>query len=120
MTLRLHAVSSSLPTLAPRENLREHERLALSARCWIDDGRHTLYVRIHNLSRNGLSVRAPVPFQPNGAVDLELELPAGRVRVRAEVVWVDDGTNSSGPRMGARFVEVTEGVEALELALETG
>jgi len=118
MSLRLHAVAPSLPEILPGDNHREHPRHALSARCWIDDGRHTLYVRVHDVSHGGISVRAPVPFKPSGAVDLELELPHGRVRVRAEVVWVRDATGGSGARMGARFLEFSEGAEALTQALQ--
>ncbi len=120
MSLRLHAVASVMlsPEVLPSDNHREHPRHALSARCWIDDGRHTLYVRIHDVSHGGISVRAPVPFKPSGNVDLELELPHGRVKVRAEVVWVRDATGGTGARMGARFLEVSEGKEALALALQ--
>ena len=94
---------------------RRHPRLELPARCWIEDGEHTVYLRVHDVSRGGLSVRAPVPFQPAGAVEMRLELPGGRlVRVRGEVVWTrPDGGEASGPRMGARFLEFVEGEEDL-------
>src|SRR6185503_4778623 len=100
----------------PRCELRRHPRLELPVRCWIVDSAHTVYLRIHDLSRGGLSVRAPMPFLPRGPVELTLELPGGGlVRARGEVVWVEplDAPARGGPRMGARFLEFLEGEEEL-------
>jgi hypothetical protein len=90
----------------PQDNRRKHPRVRIAARCWIVGGRHTLYVRIHDISRGGLSVRAPVPFRPNEKLDLRLELPGGRqISAEAVVVWTrTELPTPSGPRMGARFV----------------
>ena len=109
------------PELAGAEPAREkrrHPRVEMALRCWILDERHTVYLRVHDLSRGGLSVRAPVPFAPSGRVEVGLELPGGqRVRARGEVVWVrdrEDPTSAArGARMGARFLEFLEGEEAL-------
>jgi len=103
-----------VPSEPPREQ-RKHPRFELAVRCWITDARHTLYLRVHDISRGGLSVRAPVPFAPSGRIEVGLELPGGRrVRARGEVVWVRSSTAAeSGPRMGARFVEFVEGEEEL-------
>ncbi len=103
-----------LPAEPPREQ-RRHPRFELAVRCWIMDARHTLYLRVHDISRGGLSVRAPVPFAPTGKIEVGLELPGGRrVRARGEVVWVRSSTaTESGPRMGARFLEFVEGEEDL-------
>jgi hypothetical protein len=105
------------PDGAPSREKRQHPRVELMVRCWITDERHTLYLRLHDLSRGGLSVRAPVPFPPSGRVELGLELPGGeRVRARGEVVWVRTANYdpaARGPRMGARFLEFLEGEEAL-------
>ena len=103
-----------LPPEPPREQ-RRHPRFELAVRCWITDARHTLYLRVHDISRGGLSVRAPVPFAPSGRIEVGLELPGGRrVRARGEVVWVRSATaTESGPRMGARFLEFVEGEEDL-------
>jgi hypothetical protein len=99
----------------PAREQRRHPRFELAVRCWITDARHTLYLRVHDISRGGLSVRAPVPFAPSGKIEVGLELPGGRrVRVHGEVVWVrpQSGTES-GPRMGARFLDFIEGEEEL-------
>src|SRR2546423_9470106 len=97
----------------PAREQRRHPRFELAVRCWITDARHTLYLRVHDISRGGLSVRAPVPFAPSGRIEVGLELPGGRrVRARGEVVWVRDAT-ASGARMGARFLEFVEGEEEL-------
>jgi len=107
-------------------NQRRYPRLPLAARCWIADAAHTVYLRVHDVSRGGLSVRAMVPFTPHETVDLELELPGGgRVRARAEIVWVrgssdDPPPRPEWPRMGARFLEFLEGEEALTEALGRG
>jgi len=102
------------PADPPREQ-RRHPRFDLGVRCWITDSRHTLYLRVHDISRGGLSVRAPVPFAPSGKIEVGLELPGGRrVRVHGEVVWVRTSTaTESGPRMGARFLAFLEGEEEL-------
>ena len=102
------------PAEPPREQ-RRHPRFELAVRCWITDARHTLYLRVHDISRGGLSVRAPVPFAPSGQIEVGLELPDGRrVRARGEVVWVrSSSATESGPRMGARFLEFFEGEEEL-------
>jgi len=102
------------PPEPPREQ-RRHPRFELAVRCWITDSRHTLYLRVHDISRGGLSVRAPVPFAPSGLIEVGLELPGGRrVRARGEVVWVRASSSTeSGPRMGARFLEFVEGEEDL-------
>jgi hypothetical protein len=102
------------PAEPPREQ-RRHPRFELAVRCWITDARHTLYLRVHDISRGGLSVRAPVPFAPSGQIEVGLELPGGRrVRARGEVVWVrSSSATESGPRMGAKFLEFVEGEEDL-------
>jgi hypothetical protein len=101
----------------PYREARKHPRVELPARCWIRGGEHTFYLRVHDVSRGGLSVRAPVPFQPHGTVDVRLELPDGTsVHARAEVRWVRDPAGAevaTGPRMGVSFSEFLEGEEAL-------
>jgi hypothetical protein len=101
----------------PHRELRRHPRLELPVRCWIVDEKHTVYLRLHDLSRGGLSVRAPMSFTPHHLVDLTLELPGGQtVRARGEVVWVKPDAPpaaGSGPKMGARFLEFLEGEEDL-------
>jgi len=113
-TLDSDPSAPKLPAEPPREQ-RRHPRHELAVRCWITDARHTLYLRIHDISRGGLSVRAPVPFAPTGKIEVGLELPGGRrVRARGEVVWVRSSSAvESGPRMGARFLEFVEGEEDL-------
>jgi hypothetical protein len=82
------------PPKSPYSELRRHQRLELPVRCWIIDGSHTVYLRVHDVSAGGL------------------------VRARGEVVWVrPDGGEVSGPRMGARFVEFLEGEEELYKAV---
>ncbi len=95
----------------PPTEKRRHPRRDLAIRCWITDARHTLYLRVHDISRGGLSVRARVPFSPSHPIEVGIELPDGhRVRVRSEVVWVrSSSSGESGARMGARFVEFVEG-----------
>ena len=101
----------------PEHDTRRHPRVRLAARCWIGDGQRTVYMRVHDLSRGGLSVRAPVPFAPTDPVELRLELPGGRTaRARGEIVWVrppSEPGDESGARMGARFVEWLAGEEDL-------
>jgi hypothetical protein len=112
----------SAPEPPSGSNQRRHPRLRLGARCWLADAEHTVYLRVHDVSRGGLSVRAPVPFSPRETVDVELELPGGAVvRARAEIVWVSPADQPpprpEWPRMGARFLELLEGEEALAEAL---
>jgi len=97
----------------PPVEKRRHPRVDLPVRCWIMDQRHTLYLRLHDLSRGGLSVRAPVPFAPAGRIDVGMELPEGRrMRATGEIVWVRNGAEGeSAPRMGLRFLEFLEGEE---------
>lgn len=99
----------------PAAEKRLHPRRALPVRCWIVDARHTLYLRVHDISRGGLSVRAMVPFTPLERIELGLELPGGqRVRALGEVVWVlEPNGETHGPRMGARFLEFVEGEDDL-------
>jgi hypothetical protein len=97
---------------------RRNPRRALPARCWILDGQHTVYLRLHDLSLGGLSVSAPMPFAPHAKVEVRLELPDGKsARARGEVVWVRPSGGESGPRMGARFVEMLAGEQDLYNAL---
>jgi hypothetical protein len=104
----------------PSRELRRHRRLDVLVRCWITDPRYTLYLRLHDLSRGGLSVRAPVPFAATSTIEVNLDLPGGgRMRARGQVVWVRTGeAGESGPRMGARFVEFVEGEEQLYALLD--
>ena len=94
---------------------RRHARFPSHARAWIADGEHTLYLRVHDLSLGGLSVRAPVPFAANDVIEVRLELPGGiRVRARGEVRWVrETAIGESGARMGAEFTDFEEGEEDL-------
>jgi hypothetical protein len=105
------------PSAPPHGETRRYPRVELPARCWIEDGEHTFYLRVHDVSRGGLSVRAPTPFEKSHQIVLRLELPGERtVRARAEVVWVRDSPAAelaSGARMGARFLEFIEGEEDL-------
>jgi len=122
-TLDSDPSAPKLPAEPPREQ-RRHPRHELAVRCWITDARHTLYLRIHDISRGGLSVRAPVPFAPEDPVELRLELPGGRsARARGQIVWVkkagethDDG---AGARMGAQFLEWLSGRDDLYAILPT-
>jgi Tfp pilus assembly protein PilZ len=100
---------------------RRHRRVQLSIRCWMGDATHTIYLRVHDVSLGGLSVRAPVPFEPDRDLQLSIELPdRSHVRARGKVVWVSPPTGlQSRPRMGARFVEFIEGEEALSALLTT-
>ena len=96
------------------DSKRRHPRLQLPIRCWIADGMHTVYLRVHDVSAGGLSVRAPVAFEPQHDVEVRLELPGGRVaRLRGRVVWVRREAEVTGPRMGAQFVEVLDGADDL-------
>ena len=122
---------------------RRFPRRPLSLRCWMGDGTHTLYVRLHDVSLGGLSVRAPVPFSPSTKLELALVIsggyladPLGTIAIRAHgrVVWVRpaDGPRhlphrtpiaarrglTSGSRMGAEFVAFTEGEELLRRLVE--
>ena len=45
---------------------RRHPRLQMSARCWIVDRHHTVYLRLYDLSLGGLSVRARLPLGEPG------------------------------------------------------
>jgi PilZ domain len=111
----LPAASSTPPPEPPRgDEKRRHPRVALTARAWIVDAEHTVYLRVHDVSAGGLSVRAPVPFQPSRSVDLRIELPGGvEVHARGEIVWVRGEPQNGGPRMGARFLEFLDGEDAL-------
>jgi hypothetical protein len=106
-------------TPPPDVEKRRYPRLETGLRCWIGSQRHTLYVRLHDVSRGGLSVRARVPFIPATTIEVGLELPGGsRLRARGEVVWVrDEPAPDSGAHMGARFVEFLEGEGELDAVL---
>jgi hypothetical protein len=112
--------------LGPRDSLSEEEpsfaekrrypRHQLPVRCWMADGLHTVYARVHDVSLGGLSLRSPVPFAPNAEVELALVLPPSEasrptselsIRARGRVVWVNspDG-GASRARMGACFLDV--------------
>ncbi len=120
---------------------RRFPRRQLAVRCWIGDGRHTIYARLHDLSAGGLSLRAPVPFSPSTELDLALVVagslddPHGEmsIRARGRVVWAmrpeaQRGAcglaaqrvlpKPSGPRMGAEFVEFLEGKDLLLRLIE--
>jgi hypothetical protein len=109
----------------PVHEQRRDRRTELHARCWIIDpkGHHTVYIRLHDLSRGGLSVRAPLPFLAQHEVDLRLELPmGGLVHARGEVVWTHgdewfDEDSIARPRLGARFLEILSGEHALHRLL---
>jgi hypothetical protein len=102
------------PAPPPYVSKRRHPRHQLPIRCWIADGVHTVYLRVHDVSAGGLSVRAPVAFEPQHVVEVRLELPGGRLaRLSGRVVWVRHDAEVSGPRMGAEFVEVIDGGDDL-------
>lgn len=132
-------IHSPLPLALGDEDLafaekRRFPRRQLSVRCWMGDGSHTVYARVHDVSLGGLSIRVPVPFSPDTKLELALVVTGGDVddpngevsiRARGRVVWVRDpfpiaparrtgrGAPSPGaPRMGAEFVQFVEG-EAL-------
>ena len=115
----------ALPLLVPEAppafaEKRHHPRRQLAVRCWMGDGQHTVYARVHDVSMGGLSIRAPVAFASNVELELTLVLPVlddsqpgGTVAVRARgrVVWVRE--REGGPRMGAAFTDLYAGKPAL-------
>jgi hypothetical protein len=107
------------PALQPDDEKRRHRRQPVPVGCWLVDERHTVYLRLHDLSLGGLSVRAPVPFPASGVLEVGLELPDGRqVRARGEVVWVRSVSDLDEAGMGARFVDFIEGQSDLDALLD--
>ena len=98
---------------------RRHPRRSVPVRCWIADGKSTLYARVHDVSLGGFCVHAPVSFTPGSEVEIalvetsgELGAPTGSVAVRARgrVVWVSTGGDR---RLGARFTDFVVGEHRL-------
>jgi hypothetical protein len=115
----LRAPSTARPP-APAVEHRRWPRHRLSMRCWLTGRGHTRYLRLHDLSLGGLSVRAPMPFRRAGKLEVVIELGAGRVlKARGEVVWVRERLPGlRQPSMGARFLEFLEGETELEALLD--
>lgn len=82
--------------------------------------RSALYTQIRNISRGGLAVPGPVPFQEGEEVSVRI-LGDDRRRdmvARSRVVWCkgpDDDTAVKG--MGAEFLEITAGAQLLDRIL---
>lgn len=101
----------------PERELRRHQRWSMPLHCWISSGDHTVYLRVYDLSRGGLSVRAPLPFLRARRVDVRVELTSGKVvSTRAEVVW--KRRTESGPSFGVKFTTFRQGKQALFAALK--
>ena len=96
---------------------RRHARRQLSVHCWMGDGAHTIFARIHDVSLGGLSMRVPVLFSLGTQLEIILAIPSSgsstikTVRARAEVVWLR--ATEGGPRMGTRFLGFPDGDGAL-------
>ena len=56
------------PTEPPREQ-RRHPRFELAVRCWITDSRHTLYLRVHDISRGGSALSYGLVSRNDGLLD---------------------------------------------------
>lgn len=115
-------VAAKRPRQSMQAEKRRHPRRQVSVRCWLEDGRQTIYARVHDLSLGGLSMRVPLPFSLGSEIDVALTFagtPGGLlvpVRAVARVVWLR--VADSGPRMGTRFVAFPDGDEALRGLVE--
>ena len=92
---------------SPHDDRRRHPRRRSRERAWFESDDRAVYLKLHDISKEGLSVRAPMPFH----VGDEIVVTIGDLRVRVEVRWIA-GRPHAG--MGCRFVEVIEGERALE------
>ena len=107
------AVLASSPRRMFDSEKRQSPRRQLSVRCWLADGQHTIFARIHDVSQGGLSMRVPVPFSLGTELEIALTTSGQGgglvvpVRAIARVVWLR--TAESGPRMGTRFLEFPDG-----------
>jgi len=79
-----------------------------------------LYTQIRNISRGGLAVPGPVPFQEGEEVSVRI-LGADRrkdVVARSRVIWCKGQEEDTGVRgMGAEFLEITSGSRLLNQIL---
>ncbi len=94
---------------------RHHPRRSAQVRCWIADGKSTLYARVHDVSLGGFCVHAPLSFMAGAEFEVALMKTSAddgvvAVRARGRVVWVSEGGDR---RLGARFIDFFVGEKAL-------
>ncbi|MEO6951202.1 MAG: PilZ domain-containing protein [Polyangia bacterium] len=104
----------------PYSEKRRHPRQSPLVRCWIADGKSTLYARLRDVSLGGFCVHAPVSFALHSVLEVALVVtglhhgdPNGAVAVRARVrvVWID--AHDGDRRLGAQFTDFVIGESAL-------
>ncbi|HEY3354801.1 MAG TPA: PilZ domain-containing protein [Polyangia bacterium] len=95
---------------------RKHTRYPSQLRCWLRGPARQVYVRLRDISRGGLGLRAPTTFPRGEVAEVLVEDPRRGValRARGEVVWTHpDPDHPDHTGTGIRFLEVTEGLELL-------
>lgn len=102
-----------------RDRRRSH-RILSNIRCWITGAKSALYTQIRNISRGGLAVPGPVPFQEGEEISVRI-MGADRRQdlvAKSRVVWCKGQEEDTGVRgMGAEFLEITAGGKLLDQIL---
>lgn len=99
---------------------RKSRRIITNIRCWIMGAKSALYTQIKNLSRGGIAVPGPVPFQEGEEVSVRIVGGDMRHEVvaRSRVIWCKGPEEDTAVRgMGAEFLEITSGQRLLDQIL---
>jgi hypothetical protein len=99
-----------------RRERRRSRRFLSSVRCLITGQQSALYTPLRNISRGGLSVAGPTPFSEGEEISVRIpgDHRTGEIIVRSRVIWKRGRGDPSPIGMGAEFLEVTAGQQALE------
>lgn len=81
-----------------RHDSRAHRRVPFGGAARIDSS----IARCRSISTGGVSVRSWSKLSPGEIVTLQIELPDGQIRTRAQVARVD------GQQVGLRFMELDQ------------
>jgi hypothetical protein len=95
---------------------RKYPRFPSHLRCWLKGQARQAYVRLRDISRGGLGLRAPTTFPRGEVAEVIIENPGRglKLRGRCEVVWNHpDPDHPEHTGTGLRFVAIEAGAELL-------
>ena len=96
---------------------RKSGRIMLNQQCWLDAKNLTLFIRICNISKEGMFLKTASPLPPGTRATLSWESgEKEKIEAEVEVMWTRPASTQSRdlPGMGLKILNFTRGAECFK------